>query len=91
MSEPQEHKAEYDPVYLHAKKEAQIILWAWFVCLIWTVGYCAVFGYGIETDELKLFAGVPSWVFWGVVVPWIVATVFSVWFGLFFMKDDELN
>ncbi len=33
----------------------------------------------------------PDWVFWGVLAPWAAATAFSVWFGLFYMKDDALD
>lgn len=82
---------KYSPVYVHAKREAMWILVAWLVCLVWTVGYSAVFGYGLEEGALHLVMGMPSWVFWGVFVPWITATGFSIWFGLVYMKEDNLN
>jgi hypothetical protein len=33
----------------------------------------------------------PSWVFWGVLVPWLVADLFALWFCFFFMADDPLR
>ena len=35
--------------------------------------------------------GMPSWVFWGVLVPWLVCAVFTFWFAGFFMADDDLG
>ncbi len=81
----------FDPTFLHTRREAWLILAAWLVCLVWTVGYSAVAGYGSPTEEIPITLGMPSWVFWGVLVPWGTATVFSVWFGLFYMADDDLG
>ena len=50
------------------------MLCAWAVCLVWTVGYSALFGYGAPGTEGSLVLGVPSWVFYGVLLPWVVAT-----------------
>ena len=33
----------------------------------------------------------PSWVFWGVLLPWFVADLFALWFCFFFMADDPLQ
>ena len=35
--------------------------------------------------------GMPSWVFWGVLVPWLGADLFGFWFCFFFMADDPLG
>ena len=80
-----------DPVYLHARHEAKWILIAWAVCLVWTVGYSGLFGYEVDPSNMRLVLGVPSWVFFGVFVPWATATGFSVWFGLSYMQDDPLH
>ena len=80
-----------DPVFINARREAWKILLAWVVCLVWTVGYSALFGYDQDATELSLVLGMPSWVFWGVFTPWMAATAFSVWFGLFYMHDDDLT
>ena len=77
--------------FLNARREAWLILLAWFVCLVWTVGYSAIGGYGIDGASIKLIAGLPAWIVWGVLLPWFGATVFSVLFALFYMADDTLD
>jgi len=91
MSSTPTENEEFDPLYVNAKREAWWILAAFLVCLVWTVGYSALFGYEIDASELTLVMGMPSWVFWGIFVPWMSATVFSVWFGLSYMNDDSVE
>lgn len=81
----------FDATYLHARKEAGYILLAFFVSLVWTVGYSAIAGYDVPIEQMTLVWGMPSWIVWGVMLPWFAATMFSVWFGLFYMKDDPLG
>ena len=83
--------SDLDPTFLHTRREAVLILIAWAVCLIWTVGYCALFGYDVPIDQLRYLLGMPSWVFWGVLVPWVAATLFSIWFALAVIADDDLG
>jgi hypothetical protein len=33
----------------------------------------------------------PAWVFWGVVLPWGVCLLFSVWFCFGYIADDDLG
>jgi hypothetical protein len=33
----------------------------------------------------------PSWVFWGIMVPWAACALFTFWFAGFFMTDDDLG
>ncbi len=80
-----------DPVYLNCRREALIILAAWAICLVWTITYCYLFGYNVAGESIATTMGMPSWIFWGVLVPWIVATLFSIWFGLCYMADDDLG
>ena len=80
-----------DAVYVHARREAIEILAAWAVAMAWTIGYCAVFGYGITADKIELTFGMPGWVFWGVVVPWLAASAFTLYFSLVRMKLDPLG
>jgi len=76
---------KYDPSFLRARHEAILILIAWAVFLIWTVGYSALAGY---TDS-SLLLGMPRWVVLGILLPWVAATLFSVWFSLYYMTDDS--
>ncbi len=81
-----------DPVVIHARREAWVILGAFVVFLMWSVSWCYLAGYPGPTDRppAQVF-GIPSWVFWGVLVPWIAADVFALWFCFFFMADDPLS
>lgn len=80
-----------DPVYVHARREALEIMASWAVAMVWTVGYCAAYGYGLEAEEIKLVWGIPAWVFWGVAVPWLVASAFTLYYSLVRMKKDSLG
>ena len=33
--------------------------------------------------------GFPSWVFWGVALPWMFANVVTFWFCLRFLKNED--
>ncbi|MCA9263474.1 MAG: hypothetical protein KDA60_06475 [Planctomycetales bacterium] len=35
--------------------------------------------------------GIPDWVLWGVIVPWGLCILFTIWFCLFFFREDELG
>jgi len=100
MNAPHQESAldgeQYDPVYLNARREALIIFCVWAACLLWAVPYCYFNGYtsGDEAFQAESFAtiwGVPSWVFWGIAMPWMAANVFTIWFCFFYMADDDLG
>ncbi len=73
--------------FRRARREALHILIAWAVCLAWTIGYCAIFAY--RPGSVALLWGMPAWVVFGIGLPWLIATVYSLWFALFHMKDEE--
>ncbi len=87
------NSSEYDPVFLHSRREAIIIFCVWLVGLFWAVPYCYLNGYGKDFDPQNFSTtwGIPTWLFWGILVPWIVADVFTAWFCFFYMKDDDLG
>lgn len=81
-----------DPAVVHARREAVAILAAFGACLVWSVPCCYLTGYGAPGEaELSTVLGMPSWVFWGVLVPWVAADLFAVWFCFFYMVDDPLG
>lgn len=84
---------EYDPVFLHARREAIIIFSLWVVALLWSVPYCYLHGYGGEFDPetFETTLGIPTWLFYGILVPWLVADAFTIWFCFRFMKEDDLG
>ncbi len=82
----------FDPLVLHARRETLVILAAFAVCMVWSIGWCYCVGYlGPDGGPVSKVLGMPSWVFWGVAVPWLAADLFAVWFCFFFMVDDPLG
>ncbi len=91
-SPPTSEQERLDPVVVHARREAVVILAAFGACLVWSVTSCYLTGYGAPGEaELSTVLGMPSWVFWGVLVPWLAADVFGFWFCFFYMADDPLG
>ena len=82
-----------DPVFLHSRREMFLILGVWLVCFLWVVPYCYIYGYRpIESpDQLTTVLGMPSWVVWGVAVPWLLADIATIAICTFVMKDDTLE
>lgn len=81
----------YDPVYLHTRRESLFIIAAWVFFGFWVVGVSLLTGYDVDPDTMKLVAGMPAWIFWGVALPWLASNIFIVWFCLKFMTDDPLG
>ena len=80
-----------DPDFLRARREAWWILAIWLACMIWTLGYCGLRGYDVDAASLKLVFGMPSWIFWGVALPWFMATLVSIVFAARVMHDHPLD
>jgi hypothetical protein len=82
-----------DPVFLHSRREAIVILIVWTVCMAWTVPYCYVNGYTAPESpaDLATVLGMPAWVFWGVLVPWVVSGLVTIVLCLWFIQDDDLG
>lgn len=86
-------RAEFDPVYLHARREAWVIFLVWLAALLWCVPYCYVYGYSELPDPAQLSTvwGIPSWLFWGIVAPWLVADLLTVVICFAWMRDESLG
>lgn len=92
MSSPsQDSTPDYDPTFINTRREAIIIVLIWAACLAWCVPYCYLYGYNLPADELQTFWGFPTWVFWGILLPWVLASLFGIAFSLFWMTDDDLG
>ena len=74
--------------------------------LVWTVGYCSLHGYqhpadswlvrsGLAVDrtaeDLGTYAGIPDWVFIGIVLPWGICTLITIFMSLRGLADDDLG
>lgn len=88
---PAEPASVGKPLMAHTAREARWILVTWLVAFVWVVGYCTTAGYIEAESELSLVLGMPSWVFWGVFLPWGVSTGVTCFLALFVMKNDSLG
>ena len=79
-----------DPLVRSSRREAVLVLIIWAAALGFSVWYCSTYGYG-SARELTFVFGVPEWVFWGVLVPWLVCTAAGIVFAYAFMRDDPLG
>ncbi len=83
--------SEFDSVYLNSIRETRVLLIGFVVFLGWTIGSSMLTGYGTDVEIVSSRTlGMPSWVFWSVLIPWIAATLFTFWFAWFYMANDSL-
>jgi len=77
--------------FQQSKRELWVILGAWLAFCIWVVGYCALNAYDLDPEQISITFGMPSWVFWGIALPWGCAAAFTVFFGMRIAKDQPLE
>lgn len=46
---------------------------------------------GNGPERMTFVLGFPSWVFYGCVLPWWICTAFSLFFGAFIVRDEDLG
>lgn len=80
-----------EPILKSARRELVVAALVWFTALVWSVGYCANYGYNLKPEQLKFVLGFPDWIFWGVVLPWWICTAISGIFAFGFMQDADLG
>jgi len=80
-----------DPVYRHSLREAFVILALWALSFAWVVGYSYVAGYPKPGEQVEIYGGLPTWVLWGVAVPWVVSGMIAIILCLGFIRDDDLG
>jgi hypothetical protein len=85
-----------DPVLKNSRREAIIIGLTWLAATTYCCAYSYLDGYirpghPLGPDDVRPIFGVPHWVFWGFLVPWLVCGVFTFWFAGFYMTDDDLG
>lgn len=76
----------------YARREATFVLILWAIAALWTLGYCYLRGYGPAPDGIDaptpFGLGIPEWAFWGILVPWSICILISVWYALYRMPDE---
>lgn len=66
------------------------MLVTWVVFLVWTLTYNGTHAFDMEKSGIDPIWGMPRWVFFGILIPWIVGVVLTFWFATYFMKDTNL-
>lgn len=74
-----------------ARREAILCGIVFVVALVATITTSVRMGYGDPNTPLEFVLGFPSWVFYGVIVPWAVCTLISGLFSFVIMKDHDLG
>jgi hypothetical protein len=82
---------EEDPLVRSVRREAAAVAIVAVAATAYTVGYCALFGYGRAGEPVRFVLGFPAWVFWGIVAPWGVCVLICGWFSWRFMSDESLG
>jgi hypothetical protein len=80
-----------DPVLRSARREALLVFGIWLAACIYTVGFCAAYGYERDPATLTFVLGIPDWVFYGVFLPWTVCTILSFIVSNFVIRDEDLG
>jgi hypothetical protein len=88
---PTDNNRFADPIYRRSLSELRGILVLWAIFFAWTISYTHWHGSWQADQPLRLVWGMPSWVFWGLFAPWVVAAVLSTWFALFRIADHPLE
>ena len=85
--------SQYDPVFIHSRREAVVIFCVWLAALLWAVPFCYLNGYGqsVDPSTFPTVLGIPAWLFWGILAPWLAADAVTIWFCFFYMQDDDLS
>lgn len=67
------------------------MLVTWVVFAAWTLTYNHFNASGVEGKPVEIVLGMPKWIVFGILVPWVIALTLTVWFALCFMKDTDLG
>ena len=85
---------QLDPVYLHARSETIIIVSLCTLFLVITLIICGTMGYDKSPTEIARVdatMGMPTWVFWGLLVPWVMVNLLTILFCFVWMTEDDLS
>lgn len=62
----------------------------WVAACVYTCTYAYLFAYKAD-PEPKFLLGMPSWVVGGVIAPWLVCLVATIWASLWGIRDEDLG
>jgi hypothetical protein len=84
-------KAKEQKLLRNARREGLLIMAVWAACLLWNTAVGYWLGYRRDPGEISLILGIPDWICWSVILPWLLCLAFSVWFCFVYMADDDLG
>jgi len=90
-------KSRVAPVLHSAWREALVVFALWGTAMAWSVGYCWLNAYpppgqlAAAAEKLTYTLGFPTWVFYGIVAPWVLCAVLSFFISRFVMTDEDLG
>ena len=93
-SDEQDGQYSLDPVYVHARSETTVIASLCILFLVITLIICGALGYDkspTEIAQVDATMGMPTWVFWGLLVPWVMVNILTTVFCFTWMSDDDLS
>jgi len=79
----------YSPTFTQAVRELIVLVGGWLFFTAWTMIVCGWLAYDYDVASLPTVMGLPHWIVWGIMVPWIASGLYTIWFALFFIKDDD--
>lgn len=85
---------ELDPVFVHSRREAWVIMGVFLLFGVYSISASFLLGRVPEDgnlSEIRTMFGMPNWVAWGVLLPWLLANIVTAWFCFGFMKNDPLD
>lgn len=91
VDENEERNRKLGESFRQARRETMVIVLAWLVFLIWTAMVCGSAPDLARGEIVATVLGMPRWVFFGVMLPWLAACGFTFWFSMFYMKDTDLD
>jgi uncharacterized membrane protein YhdT len=77
--------------FRQSRKEFRFMILTWVAFAAWTLTYNHFNAKGIEGEAVEIVLGMPKWIIFGILVPWVIALTLTVWFALCFMKDTDLG
>ncbi|MDG2124198.1 MAG: hypothetical protein P8J87_10895 [Verrucomicrobiales bacterium] len=83
-------RGEGEKSYWRCRREGVWILLSWVFFALWVVGVSWSMGSVEPGEELETVMGFPAWVFWGVALPWLMATGWTIFFALELMEDEDV-
>jgi hypothetical protein len=71
--------------YRRTRREAIVAALIWVIAGVWTIAASYILS---AERPLRFVAGLPHWVVWGILLPWVTAFVVHVWYSLVYVRDE---